>query len=150
MLHACRGRNEQMLDRLAGLSSRVVPVPITDDQDGLVKALTKDGPVDAYLDLSPPGISSGHLRSAIKALRKGGRVSLMGGIGADLPWDMGTIVFNDIELKGQWMYSSTVVRDMVKLVASTFVPITSESFTDQNLFFTGVRVARPVAGGGSR
>jgi threonine dehydrogenase-like Zn-dependent dehydrogenase len=107
-----------MLDRLAKLSSRVVTAPMTDDHDSLVKALTKNGLADAYLDLSPPAISSGHLKSAIMALRKGGRVSLMGGIMADLALPMGAIVFNDIELKGQWMYSSTVVRDMLKLVES--------------------------------
>lgn len=91
---------------------------MTDDHDSLIKALTKHGLADAYLDLSPAGISSGHLKSAIMALRKGGRVSLMGGIGADLALPMETIVFNDIELKGQWMYSARMVRDMVKLVES--------------------------------
>lgn len=75
---------------------------MTGDHDNLVKALTKTGRPDAFLDLSPPAaLTSSHLKSAIVSLRKGGRVSLMGGLMGDMSFPTGEIVFNDIELKGQ-------------------------------------------------
>lgn len=119
LFHNCRGRNEKMLPHLENVPPRVMTVSMTGDHDSLVKELTKHGRPDAYLDLSPPAaLSSSHLKSAIMSLRKGGRVSLMGGLMSDMKFPTGEIVFNDIELKGQWMYSATVVRDMIKLVES--------------------------------
>ena len=114
-----RGRNEKMLRHLEDLSPRVRTVKMTGDHDNVVKDLTKYGRPDALLDLSPPaGLSSNHLKSAIVSLRKGGRVSLMGGLLGDMKFPTGEIVFNDIELKGQWMYSPSVIRDMIKLIES--------------------------------
>lgn len=45
----------------------------------------------------------------------------------DMNFPTGEIVFNDIELKGQWMYSATAVRDMVKLVESGVLDLSKVS-----------------------
>jgi threonine dehydrogenase-like Zn-dependent dehydrogenase len=108
-----------MLKYLENLSPRVRTVKLTGDHDTMVKDLMKDSRPDAMLDLSPPaGLSSNHLKSAIVSLRKGGRASLMGGLLGDMKFPTGEIVFNDIELKGQWMYSPSVIRDLIKLIES--------------------------------
>ena len=86
--------------------------------DSLTRSLIKHGRADAYLDLSPPAaLGSTHMKSAIRALRKGGRVSLMGGLMGDITIP-GEVVFKDIELKAQWMYAPSNIRDMIKLVES--------------------------------
>lgn len=113
------GRNKDMMGRLEGLSPRVRTVAMSDDHDAMVEELTKHGRADAYLDLSPPAaLSSAHLKSGIVALRKGGRASLMGGLFGDKLFPTAEIVFNDITLKGQWMYGRDAVRDVIKLVES--------------------------------
>ena len=123
--NASRGRNKDMLRRLQELSPRVVTVPITGDHESEVEALAKYGRADAYLDLSPPAAgASTHLRSAIVSLRKGGRVSLMGGLMDDISFPTREILFNDIALKGQWMYDAATVRDMIKLVESGVLDLT--------------------------
>jgi threonine dehydrogenase-like Zn-dependent dehydrogenase len=75
------GRNLSILQRLAASHSRVKIVQITGDMVADTAALQQFGLVDAYFDISPPeAANSTHMRSAIMALRHGGRVSLMGGI----------------------------------------------------------------------
>lgn len=123
-----RGRNPKMLRHLESLSLRVRTVAIDEDHERMVAALTKHGHADAYLDLSPPAaISSTYLKSAIMSLRKGGRVSLMGGLMGDKSFPTGYMVFNDIEVKGQWMYSSTTVRDLVKMVETEVLDLSKVS-----------------------
>lgn len=117
MTKTTRGRNEEILKKLEKLSPRVITVQITGDHDSQVAALAKYGKADAYLDLSPPAaVGSTHMKTAIVSLRKGGRASLMGGTMGDMVFPTGHIVFNDIELKGQWMYQPSDISDMIKLV----------------------------------
>ena len=111
------GRNKNALRRLEELSPRIRTVPISGDHDAELRALTRFGPTDAFLDLSPPmATESTHLKSAIRSLRKGGRVSLMGGVSGDFTFPYRELVFRDITLKAQWMYDAAAVRDMIKLV----------------------------------
>lgn len=110
------GRNENSLRRLEDISSRVHTTRMSGDHEAELAALAQFGRADAFLDLSPPfAKDSTHLKSAMLSLRKGGRVSLMGGQSSlELPHFQ--IVLRDLMLKGQWMYDRDTVRDMVKLV----------------------------------
>ena len=110
-------RNQNALRRLGELSDRIRTVTISGDHDAEVKALTQFGQADAFLDLAPPeATDSTHLKSAIMSLRKGGRVSLMGGQSGDVAFPYRQLVFGDIALKAQWMYDSATVRDVIKLI----------------------------------
>ena len=79
------GRNEAKLARLkkhvlAGKpNAQIEIVKITGDEAKDLQALQSFGTIDAVLDLTPPHASKSlHLRSATSALRRNGRVSMMG------------------------------------------------------------------------
>ncbi|OCL02568.1 NAD(P)-binding protein [Glonium stellatum] len=111
------GRNTHALQCLEELSPRVHTVPISGNHDAELRALAQFGCADAFLDLSPPAATdSTHLKSAIRSLRKGGRVSLMGGPSGDVAFPYRELVFKDLTLKAQWMYDTVTARDMIKLM----------------------------------
>ena len=110
------GRNLSSLERIKSISERVETVPITGDMAADLEALQKFGKIDAYFDISPPEAKdSTHLKSAILALRHGGRISLMGGIGGDVALPHHAIVHRDLTLKGKWMYERQDVRDLIRM-----------------------------------
>lgn len=121
------GRNKETLRRLQELSPRIHTAEISGDHEAEMKELSRFGPADALLDLSPPAAAqSTMLRSGIKSLRKGGRVSLMGGIFGDMALPLFDFVFKDLAMKGQWMYGPEIVRDFIKLMESgvmSFEPV---------------------------
>lgn len=114
------GRNVEKLKKLAdsyGKGGRVEIVPITGDAQQEAAALGAFGPIDAFFDISPPEAgNSTHLRSAIVALRHGGRVSLMGGITGDVSIPYGLVMQRDIQLKGKWMYERSDVTALIQMV----------------------------------
>ncbi|KAJ4135446.1 hypothetical protein BFJ70_g14975 [Fusarium oxysporum] len=89
-------------------------VLITGDESNDAAALRAFGTIDAALDLTPStAATSAHTKSAIRALRRGGRVSLMGStnnIGA------GEILTNDITLKGKMMYDRPDILQLIKML----------------------------------
>ena len=110
------GRNVEVLKRLVESSERVAMVQITGDGQADTEALKKFGPVDAYFDISPPAAAtSTHLKSSILALKHSGRVSLMGGIHADVAIPHSAIMHKDLTLKGKWMYSRENVKELIKM-----------------------------------
>lgn len=98
------GRNEEKLAKLKDNVKKRSPqadvetVQITGDEPTDVASLKSHGTIDAVLDITPSEASaSTHTKSAIKALRRGGRVSLMGSTkNIAVP----EILFNNITLKG--------------------------------------------------
>lgn len=108
-------RNIEVLDRLVASSERVEMVQITGDVQTETEALKKFGPVDAYFDISPlAAAESTHLKSSILALRHSGRVSLMGGIYADVAIPHSEVMHRDLTLKGKWMYSRENVKGSLR------------------------------------
>jgi threonine dehydrogenase-like Zn-dependent dehydrogenase len=111
------GRNLVALERIKEMNERVGTVQITGDMAADLAALQKFGKIDAYFDISPPEAQdSTHLKSAILALRHGGRVSLMGGIGGDIAIPHRAVMHRDLKLKGKWMYDKENVQDLIKMV----------------------------------
>ncbi|CDO73652.1 hypothetical protein BN946_scf185014.g122 [Trametes cinnabarina] len=81
--------------------------------EDLAKAI---GPVDCYLDLSPPAAAnSPHLKACILALRVRGRACLMGGIQGDVALPHGAIFRNDLQITGKWMYERESIGDLIKM-----------------------------------
>lgn len=115
------GRNESELARVKAIVESNMPgscveiARITSDEALDTAALQALGPIDAVLDLSPPqASSSSHMRSALKALRYEGRVSLMGF--ADVTSDPAVkwrIIGANISFKGKLMYTR---QDMLQFV----------------------------------
>lgn len=96
------GRNAEALEKLKkGREGRVETVQITGDVEADAARLLEFGQADVYFDISPPqAAGSTHVASAFRALRRGARVSLMGGIMADVALPHAIIVHKDITIKG--------------------------------------------------
>lgn len=111
------GRNQDKLRKLKTISERVEVVPITGDEGKDTEALKQFGPVDVFFDISPPeAAKSMHVNSGILALRHGGRASLMGGIGREVPLPFFWIVSRDLQLKGKLMYERKDIETFIQMV----------------------------------
>ncbi|KAK7755989.1 hypothetical protein SLS62_001931 [Diatrype stigma] len=113
------GRNTEVLSRLKETFARVETVILSGDVEEDAKAIQAFGPADAFIDISPTKASNAkltHITSALKSLRRHGRVSLMGGIAGDISIPYQLVMMNNIEIKGRWMYTRDEVREVVKLV----------------------------------
>ncbi|KAF4440982.1 alcohol dehydrogenase [Fusarium acutatum] len=118
------GRNNETLNKVKALNpERIRTVLNTGNVDTDVKELTKDGPADAFFDISPgQAITSTHFKSCIMSLRRGGRVSLMGAH-EELKLPTRFIMLNDITLKGKWMYTKDDMRNMIKLLEAAYLKL---------------------------
>jgi len=118
------GRNEDKLRDLAALNERVSTVKITGDELADAETLKKFGPVDAFFDISSPmAAGSTHFKSAIAALRHSGRISLMGGVHADVSFVYADFMHRNLSMKGTWMYSRDQISSFLKLLYSGLLPL---------------------------
>lgn len=92
------GRNKDSLEYLKKRvphPERLETVPITGDMQADLNELKKFGQIDAYFDIGPPeAYNSTHIKSAILALRHGGRISLMGGYQQGRSPKQSTIIYH--------------------------------------------------------
>ncbi|KAE9387310.1 GroES-like protein [Gymnopus androsaceus JB14] len=118
------GRNEAALKQLSALSDRVVTVKITGNEQADAEALEKLGPAEVFFDISPPmAAGSTHFKSAIAALGHSGRISLMGGVRADLSFLYSDFMHRNLSMKGTWMYSRAQILNFIKLIDSGLLPL---------------------------
>ncbi|KAK4183488.1 GroES-like protein [Podospora australis] len=115
------GRNLQVLKKLQAVypKGKVEIVPITGDVEKDTQSLKQWGPVDSYLDISPPAASGGkttHIRSAFATVRPYGRISIMGMVFDDIAIPYGTAVWNNLTIRGQYMYERADVKSLLQLV----------------------------------
>ncbi|PTB47597.1 hypothetical protein M431DRAFT_550151 [Trichoderma harzianum CBS 226.95] len=120
------GRNEAKLKQICHdtNNSKVVPVTISEDLGADTAALQAHGPVDVYFDISPNSAAKAlYIKAGISALRRGGRVSFMGGImnDIDLPYHM--MMFKALTLKGTFMYTPQQVYELIRLIETGLLPI---------------------------
>ena len=120
------GRNEKELGRLKEHVKRGSPgacietVKMTGDLETDTIALKEFGTIDCVIDFTPPfACKSTHLKSAIRALRRGGRCSMMGYV-EDVV-DIHVIAF-DITLKGKLMYERDDMVHFVKMLERGLFP----------------------------
>ncbi|KAI1187437.1 GroES-like protein [Nemania serpens] len=115
------GRSEEKLARMKTFirkgmpSARVETVRITGDREADTAALKAFGTIDAVLDLSPPAAAqSTHLLSAVAALRRGGRISIMGSVGLNIiDWNF---LANDLAVKAKLMHDREDLLLFVKML----------------------------------
>lgn len=113
------GRNLETLKKLQASqdNDRIELFQITGDVQTDLKTLGTFGTIDAFLDLSPPeAANSTHFQTCMLSLRKGGRVSLMGGLNNELTIPVKAVVSRDLKIMGKWMYERQDVRDMIKMI----------------------------------
>lgn len=129
------GRSAAVLDRVAARfpPGAVRPVPVTGDVQADTAALqaAAAGPVDAYLDLSPPQASgSTHPRSCFLSLRKYGRAALMGPLMTDIPVSCLYFGTQCLTVRGQFMYERADVRGIIQLVEKGLLRLGAEGGYD--------------------
>lgn len=124
------GRNR---DALAALSqrygSRVRPVEASGGQEVVTAAIAASAgaPIDVVLDILPPAATPDQVLSAMLAVRPGGRIVLMGGVGMagggplNLPYPW--LMRNNITLRGQWMYPRDAVPRLIEMARSSLVDL---------------------------
>lgn len=125
------GRNTAVLERIASRSPRgaVRPVPNTGDMQADLAALraAAAGPIDAYLDFSPPqAAASTHLRSCFLALGKYGRAVMMGMLSSDLPVSYLHFGLQNQTVRGQFMYERADVRGLIRLAEKGLLRLGAE------------------------
>lgn len=113
------GRNAEGLTALEARYPDIKTVRLSGGSEDTA-ALEALGPIDAFIDVAPPeATDSAYLGSCMLAVRREGRVCLMGGRGdASLPYPYSAMVFKDLTIRGSWMYEPQHVRGLLKLVAS--------------------------------
>lgn len=119
-------RNAAGLEKLThiGGGKVVKTVQLTGDPIADSESLSKFGPIDTYLDFSPPpAAKSTHFLAALLALKIGGRACFMGGIRDSIPLPYGLIMFKSLKLMGKFMYEREAVVRLLKLIEKGRLPL---------------------------
>lgn len=134
------GRNEEALEDLVNrFGKRVRPVVLSGNEESDKEKIqsTASNPIDCVLDILPPSVESGVVRTAIMTVREYGRISLMGGIGMhggkglELPYPW--IMRNSITIKGQWMYKREASQQLISLVNAGLLSLDHFEITEFGL-----------------
>lgn len=138
------GRNRKALDALVARHGvRVVPVAMSGvgEEDGRCIAECAAGPIDFVLDFLPREAKPAQVETAIRSVRHGGRVVLMGGVRGDLALDYNWIMHNNVVLRGQWMYERSAVPRMVQMVRAGLIDLSAFAMTEFALADANAAVA---------
>jgi threonine dehydrogenase-like Zn-dependent dehydrogenase len=132
------GRNPEKLAALkkrvlAGAPAAQIETMVwTGDEAEDTATVRKFGVIDAILDFTPPQASKSlYLRSATSALRRSGRVSMMGFVDQPVvPW---TLVGKNITLRGKLMYEREDIVLLIKMLENGLFPL-REALVDTKVF----------------
>jgi alcohol dehydrogenase len=150
------GRNGATLDDLARRHGpRVRPVQFSGDEadDRRRIAEAAGGPIDMVLDFLPREASAAQVRSAVLAVRLGGRVMLMGGLrGAegDIGLNYNWLMHNETTVRGVWMYRKDAIPRMVRMVRAGLVDLGAFEMVEFGLDDANEAVAHAAANPGPR
>jgi alcohol dehydrogenase len=115
------GRNAAALQKLRDVfGDRVVPAVVTGDaatDPGIIRNAA-GGAADAALDLLGSATSTSTTLSTLRALKRGGRLVIMGSAAAPLEISFRELLANDWEIVGQFMYDRSAPGDLAALVAA--------------------------------
>ncbi|SDR63227.1 alcohol dehydrogenase [Rhizobiales bacterium GAS113] len=120
------GRDRAVLEKLAArLGPRVAPAVLSGEAQADIEALTAaaGGRADMALDLLGQASSTTATLSTLRALRRGGRLVLMGSAGVPLPLTFGEMLSNDWEVIGAFMYPKDAPAKLVKLVEAKLLDL---------------------------
>jgi len=149
------GRNTRVLaDLVSRFGERVTPVTLCGDAgEDTARIASAAGPIDVVLDLLPPSVSTQVVRAAAMAVRRRGRIVLMGGVGMlggdDLALPYPWIMRNDISIIGQWMYPPSAVPSLVALVRAGLLALDLDDVTTFPLEQANDAIAHAAEHGGA-
>ena len=150
------GRNAGVLEYLVRrFGQRVRTVRFTGDEanDRRLIHEAADGPIDMVLDFLPREASSAQARAAVLAVKRGGRVILMGGLrgeegnlGLNYDW----LMHNETTVRGVWMYGKNAIPRMVQMVRAGLIDLGQFELTEFGLDRANEAVAHAAANAGPR
>src|SRR6266852_6364542 len=114
------GRKREALERLTdAFGPRVVPAVVTGDavKDLAIIRHAAAGGGDVALDLLGAAKSTSTTLSSLRALKRGGRLVLMGSADVPLELSFREMLANDWEVVGQFMYARTAPGQLAALAA---------------------------------
>lgn len=115
------GRDAAGLGRVvAKAGSRAVAVPLSGDVAADVRALrdAAGGGAHAAIDLIGRAADADATLATLKALRRGGRLCLMGSLTVPLPLDYGELLRNDWTVRGRFMYAPGAIQRLIAMAAA--------------------------------
>lgn len=111
------GRDREKLAALARVGGpRVEAVALTGDVEADAAALRRGGAADLAFDMVGRATDPSATLAGLQALRRGGRLVLMGSMEVPLPIDYRMVMWNDLEIIGQFMYAGDAYRQLLELV----------------------------------
>jgi alcohol dehydrogenase len=120
------GRKQAALETLReAFGPRVVPAVVTGNgtEDVSVIRRAARGAADLALDLLGSAKSTSTTLSCLRALRRGGRLVLMGSAEVPLELSFREMLANDWEVVGQFMYDRTAPGQLAALVAESLLDL---------------------------
>ena len=114
------GRRREALERLGAFGPRVIPAVVSGDDAAKDLATIRHaaaGGADVALDLLGAAKSTSTTLSSLRALKRGGRLVLMGSAEAPLELSFREMLANDWEVVGQFMYDRTAPGQLAALAA---------------------------------
>jgi alcohol dehydrogenase len=114
------GRKPEALERLREtFGPRVIPAVLTGDaaKDTATLRRSAGGAADVALDLLGAAKSTATTLSTLRALKRGGRLVLMGSADVPLELSFREMLANDWEVVGQFMYARTAPGQLARLAA---------------------------------
>ncbi|MEH2513288.1 alcohol dehydrogenase [Nitrobacteraceae bacterium AZCC 1564] len=115
------GRNERNLENLTQIAgARVVPVVLSGDVDNDAAKLraAAGGGADIAFDMVGNARDPNATLAALRALRREGRLVLMGSMSVPLPISYMDVMMNSLEIIGQFMYPRDTFLKLAALVRS--------------------------------
>jgi D-arabinose 1-dehydrogenase-like Zn-dependent alcohol dehydrogenase len=121
------GRNQTILSDLDSLNPRITGVAMTGDLEAdktALRAAVPAGGADGFWDMSPFAASnSTHFRSSMEALKRGGRISLIGAAFGGMSFDYADIVMRRLTVRGTWMCTREQTVQLLTMVESGVLPL---------------------------
>lgn len=120
------GRNKAALEALGRLGgSRVAPVALSGDVEADAKAIRSltGGGAQIAFDIVGGAQDPSATLAALKSLRRGGRLVLMGSMAVPLPISYLDVMLNDLEIIGQFMYPSNAFMRLIDLTRAGLLDI---------------------------
>jgi alcohol dehydrogenase len=113
------GRDAKSIASVAAMAGpRAVAVQLSGDATMDARSLREatGGGADAAIDLVGRASSADATLAALRALRRGGRLSLMGSMTVPLPLPYGEVMMHDWRIQGRFMYPRDSVARLLRLV----------------------------------
>jgi len=120
------GRKAEALERLRDVfGARVIPAVLTGDAAKDVATLRRaaGGGADVALDLLGAAGSTATTLASLRALKRGGRLVLMGSAEVPLELSFREMLANDWEVVGQFMYARTAPGQLARLAAENLLDL---------------------------